>query len=143
MNNLLSIFLVKSHAKLVLALVLAVLVGRRTAPKREEQSRDIQITLRTAESSPSGSTQSDDDCGLDDFPVSKLTDEILAAVSRDIAGPRNRLRSLAVSASLMDFRNASLSDLSGLQRPSAFEWETGCCSSIWQMIRSSSPLRNG
>lgn len=54
-----------------------------------------------------------------------------------------RLRSVAVSASLMDFRNASLSDLSGLQRPSAFEWETGCCSSIRQMIRSSSPLRNG
>jgi hypothetical protein len=46
-----------------------------------------------------------------------------------------RLRSAAVSASLIDFRNASLSDLSGLQRPSAFEWEIGCCSSIWQMIR--------
>jgi hypothetical protein len=86
-----SIFLVKSHAKLVLALVLAVLVGCRTAPKREEQSRDIQITLSTAESSPSESTQSDDNCGLDDFPVSKSTDEILAAVPRDIAVPRNQM----------------------------------------------------
>jgi hypothetical protein len=30
-------------------------------------------------------------CGLDDFPVSKSTDEIFAAVPRDIAVPRNQM----------------------------------------------------
>ncbi len=72
-------------------LVLAALIGCRTAPKREEQSRGPQITLSTTESSPSKSKLSDDSCGLDDFPVSKSTQEILAAASRDGTQPSNQM----------------------------------------------------
>lgn len=78
-------------ARWTLALVLTVVVGCRTAPKHEEQSRTPQITLSKAESSPSRSTKSYENCGLDDFPVSKSTDEILAAVPRDVAAPPNQM----------------------------------------------------
>ena len=78
-------------ARWTLALVLTVVVGCRTAPKHEEQSRTPQITLSKAESSPSRSTKSDENCGLDDFPVSKSTDEILASVPRDVAVPPNQM----------------------------------------------------
>lgn len=77
-------------ARWTLALVPTVVVGYRTAPKHEEQSRTPRITLSKAESSPSRSTKSDENCGLDDFPVSKSTDEILAAVPRDVAVPPNQ-----------------------------------------------------
>lgn len=78
-------------AKATPVLVLIVLVGCRTAPKREEQSRGPQITLSTTESSPSRSKLSDDSCGLDDFPASKSTKEILAAASPDGARPPNQM----------------------------------------------------
>lgn len=78
-------------ARWTLALVLTVVVGCRTAPKHEEQTRAPQITLSKVESSPSRSTQSDEYCGLDDFPVSKSTDEILAAVPRHVAVPPNQM----------------------------------------------------
>jgi hypothetical protein len=76
---------------MTLALVLAVMVACKSAPKHEEQSRAPQITLSLTQSSPSRSTQSDENCGLDDFPVSKSTDEILAAVPRDVAVPSNQM----------------------------------------------------
>jgi hypothetical protein len=76
---------------LALALVPAVVVGCRTPSKHEEQSRAAQITLSLTQSSPSRSTQSGENCGLDDFPVSKSTDEILAAVPLDIAEPSNQM----------------------------------------------------
>lgn len=78
-------------ARWTLALVLTVVVGCRTTPKHDEQSRTPQITLSKAESLPSRSTKSDENCGLDDFPVSKSTDEILAAVPRDVGVPPNQM----------------------------------------------------
>src|SRR5215470_9157662 len=69
-------------------------------PKHEEQSRAPQIRLRTAELSPSRTTSSDDSCGLEDFPASKPTQEILAAASRDGTRPPNQdmVAKVAVSA---------------------------------------------
>jgi hypothetical protein len=78
-------------AKVVLALDLVVLVGCRTEPSRQEQSRAPQITVSTTESSPSRSGLSDDTCGLDDFPVSKSTGKILAAAPRDGGRPPNQM----------------------------------------------------
>ena len=78
-------------AKVLLALDLVVLVGCRTEPRREEQSRAPQITLSTTESSPSRSALSDDTCGLNDFPVSKSTEEILAFVPNNGARPPNQM----------------------------------------------------
>jgi hypothetical protein len=78
-------------AKMALVLVVVVLVGCRTAPKREEQSRASQITLSTTESLSSRGKRSDDTCGLDDFPVSKSTKEILAAATRDAGRPPNQM----------------------------------------------------
>ena len=77
--------------KVPLVLVPVVVVGCQTGPRREEQSRVSQTALSTTESSPSRGTLSDDSCGLDDFPASKSTQEILAAASRDAARPPNHM----------------------------------------------------
>lgn len=84
-------------AQVGLILTLAALVGCRTASERGEQPRAAQITLSTTESSQRKSTPSDDNCGLDDFPVSKPTQEILAAVPRDIARRPNQAMSARVA----------------------------------------------
>ena len=85
--------------KLVLALVLALLVGCRTAPKREEQSRTPQTTFSAADTISSRRALSDDTCGLGDFPVSKSTEEILAAVPRDTGQPPNQMMIAKIAVS--------------------------------------------
>lgn len=60
------------------------LCGCRSAPQREEQPPNARTTINTTQSSQPGSTPSDENCGLDDFPVSKPNKEILAAVPRDM-----------------------------------------------------------
>jgi hypothetical protein len=79
-----------------LILGLATQVGCRTAPKREGQQRAAQIKVNTTESSQVKTTPSDN-CGLDDFPVSKSTEEILAAVPPDNARRPNQMMSAKVA----------------------------------------------
>jgi hypothetical protein len=85
--------------KLVLALVLTLLLGCRTAPKREGQSRTPQTTFGTADTISSTRALSDDTCGLADFPVSKSTQEILAAVPRDTGRPPNQMMIAKIAVS--------------------------------------------
>ena len=79
-----------------LILGLATLVGCRTAPRREGQQRAAQIAVNTTESSQAKTTPYDS-CGLDDFPVSKSTEEILAAVPPDNARRPNQMMSAKVA----------------------------------------------
>jgi hypothetical protein len=80
-----------------LILGLATLVGCRTAPKREgQQQQAAQITVNTTESSQAKTTASDN-CGLDDFPVSESTEEILAAVPPHNARRPNQMMSAKVA----------------------------------------------
>src|SRR5215469_4837528 len=58
------------------------LVGCQRAPETEPRTA-ARTTVHAVESSQTKSTSPDDNCGLDDFPVSKSTKEILAAVPHD------------------------------------------------------------
>jgi len=79
-----------------LILSLAILVGCRTTPKGEGQQRAAEITVKTTESSQAKTTPSEI-CGLDDFPVSKSTEEILAVVPPDNARHPNPTMSAKVA----------------------------------------------
>jgi outer membrane biosynthesis protein TonB len=65
------------------ALALASLLGCRKAPQPEPQRIPIRTTVRVAESTPGKSAPAEDNCGLTAFPVSKSTQDILAAAPRD------------------------------------------------------------
>lgn len=77
--------------KVAATLVLVALVACRTVPKREEQARVSRIRASTTEASTPASGSSDDSCGLDDFPASKSTQEILAAAHSDGERPPNQM----------------------------------------------------
>ncbi len=77
-----------------LILGLATLVGCRTAPKREGQQRAAQMTVNTTSQAK---TAPSDNCGLGDFPVSKSTEGILAAVPPDNARRPNQMMSAKVA----------------------------------------------
>jgi hypothetical protein len=69
-----------------LPLALTSLVGCQAALHPERQRPAARTTVNAVEeSSLSESASADDDCGLTAFPVSKSTQEILAAVPRDSA----------------------------------------------------------
>jgi hypothetical protein len=68
--------------------VLAVIAGCQTAPKSESRPMPTaRTTPPPLEPSQSNSTPAIDNCGLTAYPVSRSTQEILAAVPRSAARP--------------------------------------------------------
>ena len=69
----------------------ASLVGCRAAPSPERQAPSPRIAVSAPELSESGSAPPEDHCGLDEFPVSKSTQEILADVPTDVVQRPNQM----------------------------------------------------
>lgn len=68
-----------------------VVMGCRSAPSQQGQARATQLTVNASEPSKSGSGPSEEHCGLDEFPVSMSTEEILAKVPSDVGRRRNQM----------------------------------------------------
>lgn len=86
--------------KVTAILALAILSGCVRGSKREEHYRGSQVALSKIElPPPSSDTISDNSCGLDDFPVSKSTEEILTAVPSEAAPPPNQMMMAKVAVS--------------------------------------------
>jgi hypothetical protein len=78
--------------------VLAILAGCKAAPQPESQRMPAaRTTVQTVEPSQSNSTPAVDDCGLTAYPVSRSTQEILAAVPRGGARPPNSMMLVKVA----------------------------------------------
>jgi len=78
------------------ALVVSAMVGCQRAPETEPRPA-ARTTVHALESSQTKSTSPDDDCGLDDFPVSKSTKEILATVPHNTARSPNSMMQAKVA----------------------------------------------
>jgi hypothetical protein len=78
------------------ALVVSGLVGCQRKPAIESQPA-ARTTVRAVESSQTRGTSPDDICGLDDFPVSKSTKEILAAVPHNAARSQSSMMQAKVA----------------------------------------------
>src|SRR5258707_15861718 len=72
--------------------VLVILAGCQATPKPESQPTPaLRITPPSLEPSLSNSPPASDDCGLTAFPVSRSTQEILAAVPRGGTPPNSMM----------------------------------------------------
>src|ERR1043166_6922357 len=65
------------------AVGVVALVGCKAEQKPEGQARSLEVAVGEMEVSKIANAPSDDHCGLDEFPVSKSTEEILADVPKD------------------------------------------------------------
>jgi Gram-negative bacterial TonB protein C-terminal len=78
--------------------VLAILAGCKAGPRPELPRMPVARTaVQTVEPSRSNSTPAVDDCGLTAYPVSRSTQEILAAVPRGGARPPNSMMLVKVA----------------------------------------------